>query len=410
MLPNGANQNRKWFAFEEALLPGIPSRPSPLYNCHKDLGATFTNSAGYEMPLYYTSGSQEHEQVRKNAGLFDLSHRVLLGFQGQGAERFLDLVLTEHISQLGIGESCRTCILSPEGVLLSDCIMYRLEPDYFMMELERINAQLVENWLQAVADRVVMIDAERSYVEVDSTCSIINLKTRPDALMILGLQGSKSTHIIQHLLSDAKDHNLLRNLKKGQITKLSTSDFPGWIARRGYTGELVGYELFVPESNAQFLWNALLDAGLNYGLGPIGLSAAESLRIEAGLPLYDKDLAGRYHISPLEAGFGSSIKLEKPFFIGRKAILAYSPSRKVTRLRSEIDTVTLAKLEPDILNDSGNSIGVITSIASVSGQFYGLGLINNEHPIEKGNVYLSFNGSPVPVEALSIPYSAVIEA
>ena len=261
MLPKGTNQDRKWFAFEEAPFPGIPSKPSPLYNCHKALGATFTDLAGYELPLYYTSSSQEHEQVRKNAGLFDLSHKALLGFQGNGAERFLDLVLTEHISQLGIGESCRTCILSPEGVLLSDCTLYRLESDYFMMELEPINAQLVENWLRAVADREVIIDPERPYIEVDSSCSIINLKTCSDALTILGLQGSKSTHILQRLLNDTKSHTLLRNLKKGQITKLLTSEFPGWIARRGYTGESLGYELFVPESNAQSLWNALIDAG-----------------------------------------------------------------------------------------------------------------------------------------------------
>ena len=410
MLPKDTNQDRKWFAFEEATLPGIPSKPSPLYNCHKALGATFTDLAGYELPLYYTSNGQEHEQVRKNAGLFDLSHKALLGFQGNGAERFLDLVLTEHISQLGKGESCRTCILSPEGVLLSDCTVYRLESDYFMMELEPFNAQLVEKWLRAVADRAVIIDPARPHIEVDSNCTISNLKICSDALTILGLQGSKSTYILQRLLNDRKSHTLLRNLKKGQITRLLTSEFPGWIARRGYTGESVGYELFVPESNAQSLWNALIDAGHEYGLAPIGLSAAESLRIEAGLPLYDKELTGRYRISPMEAGLGSSINLEKPFFIGRQHILAYSPSRKMVRLRAELDTATLAKLEPDILNDAGISIGVTTSAVSVSGEFFGIGLINNEHADEKGNMYLSSNDALIPVEVLSIPYSAVIEA
>ena len=139
------------------------------------------------------------------------------------------------------------------------------------------------------------------------------------------------------------------------------------------------------------------------------MSAAESLRIEAGLPLYGKDLAGCYHISPYEASFASSIKLEKPFFIGRKQILAQTPSRKMVRLRTEIDATTLTQLEPEILNDSGYSIGVTTSAVSVSGQFYGLGLINTEQPIQ-GDVYLSINGSPMPVEVLSIPYATVIEA
>lgn len=410
LLPKGTNQDRKWFAFEDAHSPSFPSRLSPLTPCHKALGATFSDLYGYEMPGYYASSSQEHEQVRKNAGLIDLFHKALLAFQGQGAERFLDLVLTEHISQLGIGESCRSCILSPEGMLLSDCMVYHLELDYFMMELEPIHAQLVENWLRAVADRAVMIDPERPSIEVDRSCSIINLKTHSDALTILGLQGPKSTNILQRLLNDTKDHNCLYNLKKGQITKLSISGFSGWIARRGYTGELVEYELFVPESKAESLWNALIDAGREYNLDPIGLHAAESLRIEAGLPLYGKELAGRYCISPLEASLGSSIKLEKPFFIGRQHILTHSPSRKMVRLRAEVDSTTLTKLEPDILNDSGISIGVTTSAVSVSGQFYGLGLINNEQPIQ-GDVYLSINGSPpMPVEVLSIPYSTMIEA
>jgi glycine hydroxymethyltransferase len=409
MLAKNSHQERKGFTCEDAHFPSIPCRQSPIYNYHKALGATFSDVWGYEMPLYYVSSSQEHEQVRNNGGLFDLFHKALLAFHGQGAERFLDLVLTEYISQLGTGESCRSCILSPEGVLLSDCTIYRLEPDYFMMELEPIHAQLVENWLRAVADRAVTIDPERPSIEVDRSCSIINLKTQSDALTILGLQGSKATNILQRLLNDKKDHNLLYNLKKGQITKLSISGLPVWIARRGYTGESVGYELFASESHAQSLWNALLDAGLDNGLGPIGLSAAESLRIEVGLPLYGKDLAGCYHSSPYEAGFGSSIKFEKPFFIGRKQILAQTSSRKMVRLRAEVDATTLTQLKPEILTDSGYSIGVTTSAVSVSGQFYGLGLINIEQPIQ-GDVYLSINGSPMPVEVLSIPYSTVIEA
>ncbi len=410
MIPHATNQNRKWFACDDTPLPTIPSKPSPLYNTHKALGATSTDLAGYELPLYYTSNSQEHEQVRKNAGLFDLSYKALLGFQGNEAERFLDLVLTEHISQLGIGESCRTCILSPEGELLSDCTMYRVKSDYFMMELEPVNAQLVENWLRAIADREVTIDTTRPYIEVDSSCRISNLKICSGALTILGLQGSNSTHILQRFLNDRKSHTLLRNLKKGQITEILNSEFPGWIARRGYTGESLGYELFVPESNAQCLWNALIDAGHDYDLAPIGLGAAESLRIEAGLPLYGKELGGRYRISPLEAGLGSSINFEKPFFIGRQHILAYSPSRKMVRLHAELNTATLAKLEPEILNDAGDNIGVTTSAVSVSGQFFGLGLINNEHSIEKGNAYLSSNGSSIPIEVVPIPYYTVIEA
>ena len=362
------------------------------------------------MPLYYTSSSQEHQCVRKNAGLFDLSYEVLLGFQGHGAERFLDLILTEHIPQLDTGGSCRACILSPEGSIISDCILYRLASDYFIMELEPHNAQMAESWLRAVAAREVIIDLARPDVEVDRSCSITNLKTCSDPLVTLALQGPKSMAIIQSLLNGSKSRYILNNLSKGQIRELSIAGFDGWIARRGYTGEPVGYEIFIPRSKAEFLWNGLMNVGLDHSLGAIGLSAADSLRIEAGLPLYGKELSGPYPISPMEAGFGSGIKLHKPFFIGRQYMLSHSPSRKIVQLRAEIDATDLAKLEPTIHNDSGKIIGVITSTAYISGQYYGLGLLD-ANPFDKGKMYLSYNGSPsLLAEVLFIPYSAVIEA
>jgi glycine hydroxymethyltransferase len=152
-----------------------------------------------------------------------------------------------------------------------------------------------------------------------------------------------------------------------------------------------------------------MNLGLDHCLGAVGLSAADSLRIEAGLPLYGKDLAGPYRINPVEAGFGSSIKLHKPFFIGRQNMLSCSPSRRIVRLRAEIDTTNLTELEPTIHDDSGKIIGVTTSTAYISGQYYGLGLLD-ENP-SNGKVYLSCNASPsLLAEILSIPYSAVIEA
>jgi len=417
-LPKKAGLDKKRFSFDKmdswiarvTQSPEIPSKPSPLYSCHNASGAIFTEFADFQLPLYYTSAGQEHQHVRKHAGLFDLSYMVLLGFRGHGAERFLDLVLTEHIPQLHTGGSCRACILRPEGMIISHCILYRITSDYFIMELDPFKAQMVESWLRAVAARDVIIDPARPGVEVDRSCSITNLKVDSDPLIVLALQGPKSTAIMQHLLNDHKSRHILNNLRKGQIIELSFSGIVGWLACRGYTGEPVGYEIFVPPSQAEFLWNALMDAGFDDSLSPIGLSAADSLRIEAGLPLYGKELAGPYHVSPMEAGFGSCIKLDKPFFIGRQSMLSYSPSRKLVRLRAEIDATNVTKLESTIHDDSGKIIGVTTSSASISGHYYGLGLLG-KNPSDKGKVYLSSNGSPsLPAEILPIPYSAVVEA
>ncbi|HEY6542004.1 MAG TPA: hypothetical protein VIZ18_13760 [Ktedonobacteraceae bacterium] len=408
-LPVHAAPSRSRFDFAEDGLPGGSSALSPLTRLHKAAGATFASFCGYDVPLFYTSSSQEHEQVRQNAGLFDLFHRELLGFRGQGAERFLDLVLSERISQLRTGDSCRTCILSPEGMLLSDCVLYRLAPDYFIMELEPVNARLVENWLRAVASGEVLIDLSRPTIKVDRNCSITNLKTSTDSPMILALQGPKSTSILQELLNKTENRSVLPNLRKGQITEFSLSGVTLWIARRGYTGESVGFELFVPQFKASFIWNLLMSTGQAYALGAIGLKAADSLRIEAGLPLYGKDLAGPYGIDPVEAGLGSSLKLDKPFFIGRQARLTCTPDRKMIRLCAEIDALGLVGSELAILNDTGDSIGQITSTAIVSGRFYGLALLNGTHH-EKASLSLSYHSSLIPAETVTIPYSAVIEA
>lgn len=416
-LPKKAGLDKKRFSFDKmdswiarvAQAPGNSSKPSPFSSCHEASGAIFTEFADFQLPLYYTSADQEHQHVRKYAGLFDLSYKVLLGFRGQGSERFLDLALTEHIPQLRAGGSCRACILRPEGPIISHCILYRVASDYFIMELDPFKAQMVESWLRAVAARDVMIDPARPGIEVDRSCSITNLRTGPDPLTVLALQGPKSTAIMQHLLKENKSRHILNNLSKGQIIELSFSGIVGWLACRGYTGEPVGYEIFVPPSQAEFLWNALMDAGFDDSLSPIGLSAADSLRIEAGLPLYGKELAGPYHVSPMEAGFGSCIKLHKPFFIGRHSMLSYSPSRRLVRLRAEIDATDVTKLESTIHDDAGKIIGVTTSRVSISGRYYGLGLLG-KNPSDKARVYLSYNGSPsLPAEILPIPYSAVVE-
>ncbi len=406
-LPNAANLNKQRFAFEEIHSSIYLSKPSPLYDCHKALGATFSDFAGCQMPLYFTSHSQEHQSVHQHAGLFDLYYKVLLGFEGQGAKRFLDLVLTEHIPQLNTGASCRTCILSPDGMTLSDCILYRRAPDYFIMELESLNASIVEGWLRAVAAHEVIIDMARPAIEVDRSCSITNLTTGSDPLTVLALQGPASTAILQYLLNDTKSRHILYNLKKGHITELAFGSKTTWVARRGYAGEPAGYQIFVPQSQAESLWNSLLDAGFAYQSSPIGLFAAESLRIEAGLPLYGRELAGPYSVNPLEAGLGISIKMHKPFFVGRQHMLCCSPLRKLVRLRAEVDAVNLEKLEPTIYDHKGKAIGVTTSSACVSDQYYGIGLLNE---FDKGNVHLSCNGSSLPVEILPISYGTVVGA
>jgi len=273
-------------------------RSTPLAVVHKELGATMTDFAGWLMPLRYASETAEHNAVRNAAGLFDLSHMGELLVTGDGAAAALDYALVGEASAIKPGRARYTMICAPDGGVIDDLIVYRLADSEFLVVANASNAAVVNAEL---ADRA----EGRGATVTDRTADYA----------LIAIQGPRSAAILADL-TDA-DLDQVRYYASYPATVAGSTAL---LARTGYTGE-DGFEIFVDPQDAVSVWQALTAAGGARGLVPAGLAARDSLRLEAGMPLYGNEL-GR-DVTPFEAGLGRVVKLDKPGdFVGRAALTA----------------------------------------------------------------------------------------
>ena len=281
------------------------TRTSPLLDEHVALGATLTDFAGWQMPLRYTSDIAEHHAVRSAAGLFDLSHMGEIAVVGPEAARALDVALVGNLSALAVGRARYSMLCQEDGAVLDDVVVYRLAPDRFVVVANASNADVV---LAELTERAAPFGAHV-------------LDMSPETALV-AVQGPTSLEIVAAVAP-------------GQLPVLDGLPYYAWatvrvlgidviVSRTGYTGE-DGFELYVPNALAVPLWRALLEAGTPLGLVPAGLAARDSLRLEAGMPLYGHELDRT--TTPFEAGLGRVVKLDKtdddgaPLdFVGRAAL------------------------------------------------------------------------------------------
>jgi len=338
----------------------LPDRITCLYEIHKKLGAHMVTFAGWRMPLCYTTIREEHQQVRERAGLFDVSHMGVLEVQGKEACRFLDLVTTNYAPGLKIGQSHYSYLLSPDGGVIDDIMIYCLARDRYMVVVNAVNTEKVKDWLEAVKSRKFLIDKAHPYKEVDVFTSIGDLE---DQKIDIALQGPNSLAILQRLANDKRLERKLANLRKFEFIEAKIGGIEMIISRTGYTGEEIGFEFFLHPSQAPRFWNLILERGKDWGLVPVGLGARDSLRIEAGLPLHGNELTGRFNISPLEAGFGAFVKFHKPFFIGRGAMLENDAARCMEIIRFKLNTKggRMVRTGDPVVSSRGECIGFVTS-------------------------------------------------
>ncbi|MBN6056371.1 glycine cleavage system aminomethyltransferase GcvT [Nonomuraea sp. RK-328] len=284
------------------------SRPTPLRDVHESLGATLTDFAGWLMPLRYGSESAEHNAVRTAAGLFDLSHMGEIFVTGPQAGQALDYALVGHLSALAPGRARYTMIVNEHGGVLDDLIVYRLGDEEFMVVA---NASNYEKVAAELTDRAKPYDAA--------------VEDRSDRYALIAVQGPRAQEILA-TLTDAD----LPGLKYYAGLPGVVDGRPALIARTGYTGE-DGFELFVANEDAVPLWHALTRAGEPYGLRPAGLSSRDTLRLEAGMPLYGNELSS--DLTPFDAGLGRVVKFDKPGdFVGRSALEAVKDTPPRRRL------------------------------------------------------------------------------
>ncbi len=269
---------------------------SPLADRHQALGAKMTTFGGWEMPLQYAGILEEHRAVRERAGLFDLSHMGELFVEGPEAGQALSAALVSEPPRLAIGRAQYSMICAPNGGILDDLIVYRLAEERFLVVANAGNAPLVSDLL---ARRIASFRAI--------------LDDRSLATALCAVQGPRAVDIVGRV-TDLD----LAAIRYYGIAEGSVAGIPALVARTGYTGE-DGFEIFVETGRAGELWDALWAAGQADGLAPIGLGARDTLRLEAGMPLYGNDLDPT--VNPYEANLGRVVRLEKPGdFVGREAL------------------------------------------------------------------------------------------
>ncbi len=282
--------------------PAPPLRRTPLADVHERLGATLTGFAGWQMPLRYGSETAEHKAVRTAAGLFDLSHMGEIAVTGPDAAAALDYALVGQPSALAPGRARYTMICAPNGGILDDLIVYRLSEDEFLVVANAANTEIV---VRELTERAGEGREGRGAQVTDRT----------DDYALIALQGPNAARILAPI-TDA-DLAAVRYYASYPATVAGRALL---LARTGYTGE-DGFELFAAAQDARHLWEALTAAGAAHGLVPAGLAARDTLRLEAGMPLYGNELGP--DVTPFDAGLGRVVKLNKPGdFVGRAALAA----------------------------------------------------------------------------------------
>lgn len=346
-----------------------PLRRTSLIDIHKALGAKLVPFAGWEMPVWYSSVMEEHAAVRSAAGLFDVAHMGVYQAEGAHACTFLDSVCGNDISSLGVGESLYTHFLDPDANVIDDLLVYRRGEQTYLVVVNASNDDKDWAWLNAVKDGQVLVDNARPWARAFGSQVILRNLRDPqagaDMRVDIALQGPKSRDILLALGCDAATRKRIMKLKRTELCEAVVGGFDLVVSRTGYTGEKMAFELFVHPQAAPDLFKALLAAGERFGIKPCGLGARDSLRTEAGLPLYGHEMGGELNLGVAEAGFGAYVKIYKPWFIGREAFIRRDAARKaeVIRFRFNEKGVRMAHHNDPVLDKRGRVVGVVTSCA-----------------------------------------------
>lgn len=282
-------------------------RYSPLHAIHEAAGAAFTDFAGWQMPVRYDSDLAEHHAVRTAAGIFDISHMAEIAVTGEDAGAFLDYALAGKLSAINIGQAKYSLLLNEAGGIIDDLVVYRLGEQRFLVVANAGNRFPA---VEALSHRTTGFNVE--------------VRDESDATALIAVQGPNARAILEHtvglgLAAEAAERPepTLDQLKYYWSLPATFLGNPMIIGRTGYTGE-DGFELYVDVEHAPVLWNALMAAGEERGLVPTGLACRDTLRLEAGMPLYGHEL--NLTTAPVQAGLGKVVALSKEGeFVGRAA-------------------------------------------------------------------------------------------
>ncbi len=353
---------------------------TPLFQRHQELGARLVEFGGWEMPVQYTGILDEHRAVRERAGLFDVCHMGEIRVTGANALPFLRRMLTNDPAMLAVGQAQYTLMCRPHGGVVDDLIAYRLGDEEYLLIVNASNTDKDYEWLAEHAGPGA------------------NVENISDASGLLALQGPEAQAVLQ-LLTDVD----LSAVKYYHATRGEVAGIQGLISRTGYTGE-DGFELMVDADWVGELWDTLLEAGEDRGLVPAGLGARDTLRLEAAMPLYGHEL--EEDINPLEAGLGYFVKLDKPDFIGREALIkAKEEGLKRKLIGFRMIGRGIARQGYPIQHD-GETVGQVTSgtYAPYLEQAIGMGFVTPELSEPGTRIEIAIRKRSVEAEIVQRPF------
>lgn len=295
-----------------------------LFETHQKLGGRLIEFGGWEMPVQYTSIMDEHLAVRQAAGIFDISHMGELEVSGTASEAFLNQALTNDVRKLDIGEGQYTLMCNETGGVVDDLYLYRLEPEKYLLIVNASRTPADVEWLQGEWSRFPQKNQ-------------VVLRNVSDLFGAIAVQGPRVLDFIDHAIPGPAENGTpvrcVTELKKNQIAGFRCGDEIILVARTGYTGEQ-GFEIVATNKSIVTLWDRIFEVGKKHGLKPAGLGARDTLRTEMGYPLYGHELDEQ--TSPLEAGLGFFVALDKAAFNGKAALLeqkAQGLKKKLTAFR-----------------------------------------------------------------------------
>lgn len=362
---------------------------TPLYPVYAEYGAKTIDFGGWDLPVQFTGILQEHETVRTSAGMFDVSHMGEVIVSGADAENYLYNMTTNDVRKLEVGQVQYSLLCYPDGGVVDDLLIYRLSEQEYMLVINASNTEKDLDWL-------------RKHVEGDVVLTDLSAETA-----LLAVQGPRAVEIVAQLTDEqVSELGSFRFIREVAI-KLNESmgEARALISRTGYTGE-DGFEIYVAAGHAISVWQAVMSAGSESGLKPIGLGARDTLRFEARLPLYGQELSA--HISPLEAGLGYFVKLDKDDFIGREALLAQKANGIPRKL------VGIEMLERGIPRshypvydaDDGRQIGEVTTgtQSPTLKRNMGLALVDSQYAVLGTEVWVEIRGKRLMAKVVRTPF------
>lgn len=354
-------------------------KKTAFYDIHQKYNAKIVEFAGFYMPIQYRGINEEHLRVRTSVGVFDVSHMGEFEFIGPKAEEFLQLMTTNDVRKLNLYQAHYSAMCYEDGGIVDDLLIYRF-PEKFIMVVNAANLEKDFQWLQQhLINGVIM-------------------RNRSDEYSLLAIQGKMAQATLQKLT--AVD---LSGIENYWLTDDVLADVPMMIARTGYTGE-DGFELMFPVKHSEHVWNAVMDAGKEFDIEPIGLAARDTLRMEVKYCLYGNDIDQK--TNPLEAGLGWITKLDKDHFIGRDALLKIKQQGIQRKLIGfQLEARAIPRHGYPIFNET-DQIGVVTSgmFSPILQKSIGLGYVPLNYADVGAMLNIDIRGRKLPAEVAKTPF------